>query len=323
MQKIASGNAVNPDTVRLLTASGTLDAINDNIVEMDATAGALSLALPAASTCKGWPFLVKKVDSSANAVTINPDGTETIDGELTATLGAQWQALLIESDGVGWLVKASVLGEGSQTITGNINFSKEANHEIGVDASTTANAAGGALSLFGGAANGNGLGGEIGLTGGASTSGTGGRVVLSAGATAAGTGGAVQVTAGAGTTAGGAVAINAGLGNTVGGAAALNAGNGTTTGGAASLKGGDATTTGGAVNVDAGSGATGGAVTIGGTNAESVTIGRATKIIGINGVTQTTVGAAGAATALPAQPTGYFQFTVNGTLRVVPFYAQA
>lgn len=39
--------------------------------------------------------------------------------------------------------------------------------------------------------------------------------------------------------------------------------------------------------------------------------------------TQTTVGAAGAASALPAQPTGYWIINVGGTPRVIPFYAQA
>lgn len=42
-----------------------------------------------------------------------------------------------------------------------------------------------------------------------------------------------------------------------------------------------------------------------------------------NGTTQTTVGAAGAATALPANPTGYFVFTNGTTEVVVPFYTKA
>lgn len=37
--------------------------------------------------------------------------------------------------------------------------------------------------------------------------------------------------------------------------------------------------------------------------------------------TQTTVGAAGAASALPATPTGYIQMMIGSTQYVVPFYA--
>jgi hypothetical protein len=41
------------------------------------------------------------------------------------------------------------------------------------------------------------------------------------------------------------------------------------------------------------------------------------------GATQTTVGAAGAASALPANPTGYTKRTVNGTTYVTPYYLAA
>jgi len=39
--------------------------------------------------------------------------------------------------------------------------------------------------------------------------------------------------------------------------------------------------------------------------------------------TQTTVGSAGGANALPGQPTGYIKIKIGGTLRVIPFYDQA
>jgi hypothetical protein len=41
------------------------------------------------------------------------------------------------------------------------------------------------------------------------------------------------------------------------------------------------------------------------------------------GETQTTVGAAGAATALPATPTGYAVFTIGTTEYVLPYYAKS
>lgn len=39
--------------------------------------------------------------------------------------------------------------------------------------------------------------------------------------------------------------------------------------------------------------------------------------------TQATVGAAGAASALPANPTGYWLLNINGTVRAIPYYANA
>lgn len=41
------------------------------------------------------------------------------------------------------------------------------------------------------------------------------------------------------------------------------------------------------------------------------------------GATQTTVGAAGGATALPATPAGYLAISVNGTEMVVPYYVKS
>lgn len=39
--------------------------------------------------------------------------------------------------------------------------------------------------------------------------------------------------------------------------------------------------------------------------------------------TQTTVGAAGSASALPANPTGYVLVVIDGTERAIPFYAKS
>jgi len=45
-----------------------------------------------------------------------------------------------------------------------------------------------------------------------------------------------------------------------------------------------------------------------------------TGLVNFNIATQTTVGAAGIANALPATPEGYAQFKINGTAYVIPFY---
>jgi len=45
-----------------------------------------------------------------------------------------------------------------------------------------------------------------------------------------------------------------------------------------------------------------------------------TGVVDFNTATQTTVGSAGAASALPGQPTGYLEVKIGGTARVIPFY---
>ena len=45
-----------------------------------------------------------------------------------------------------------------------------------------------------------------------------------------------------------------------------------------------------------------------------------TGVVDFNTATQTTVGSAGAASALPGTPTGYLEVKIGGTARVIPFY---
>lgn len=89
------------------TAAYTL-VKTDFVILGDATAAAFTISLPTAVGIGGQLFCVKKIDSSANAVTIDPSGAETIDGAATVSLGAQWASRLLISDGANWLVLASV-----------------------------------------------------------------------------------------------------------------------------------------------------------------------------------------------------------------------
>jgi len=58
-------------------------------------------------------------------------------------------------------------------------------------------------------------------------------------------------------------------------------------------------------------------------NADLVLDPQGTGTVDFKVPAQSTVGAAGAASALPANPTGYFTIKVNGSTFVVPYYAQS
>lgn len=74
------------------------------VYPVDATAAAVTANLPTAASNKGRRITVKKVDASANAVTLDGSGAETIDGAATLATTTQWAAFTIVSDGSGWLV---------------------------------------------------------------------------------------------------------------------------------------------------------------------------------------------------------------------------
>lgn len=77
---------------------------SDGTVLADATAGAITLALPPAASARGRIFTVKKVDASGNAVTLDGNDAETIDGAATLAITTQHQSKAIQSDGSGWFV---------------------------------------------------------------------------------------------------------------------------------------------------------------------------------------------------------------------------
>jgi hypothetical protein len=105
-ERVSSG-AINQLISRVLavdsfTSAATLDYKND-IALVDATAAAVTITLPKAQEYKGRPFYIKKVDASANAVTVEGDGSETIDGAANVSLASQWDGVRVVSDGTGWV----------------------------------------------------------------------------------------------------------------------------------------------------------------------------------------------------------------------------
>jgi len=89
----------------LKTATVTLSA-TESFIACDAAAGAVTVNLPAAATAgAGREYTIKKIDSTANACTLDGDGTETIDGGATAAISTQWHSLTIISTGSAWIIK--------------------------------------------------------------------------------------------------------------------------------------------------------------------------------------------------------------------------
>jgi hypothetical protein len=87
------------------TSSYTATSFDEHILA-DATSGAVTITLPTA-VGRTDPITVKKIDSSINAVTIDGAGTETIDGQLTRRLDAQWDYCTLVPSGSSWYVKAA------------------------------------------------------------------------------------------------------------------------------------------------------------------------------------------------------------------------
>jgi hypothetical protein len=90
--------------IKSITASYTA-TLADEKIYANATGGAITVTLPAAATSKGKVYSIKKIDLSANAVTIDGNASETIDGALTKIINTQWTAVSIYCNGSGWYVE--------------------------------------------------------------------------------------------------------------------------------------------------------------------------------------------------------------------------
>ncbi len=93
-------------TIKTVTASYSATWA-DEIILVDASGAAVTVTLPPPASYPNVPITIKKIDSSTNVVTINPNATETIDGAASQSLSAQNAFITVVSDGVNWYIVAS------------------------------------------------------------------------------------------------------------------------------------------------------------------------------------------------------------------------
>jgi len=101
------GTGSGGDTIRYplneYTSAQTLSA-SHYMVLVNAIGGGITVTLPAASAHKGRVYTIKKIDSSANGITIDGNSTETIDGSETILLTLQYSYVTIVCDGTEWFI---------------------------------------------------------------------------------------------------------------------------------------------------------------------------------------------------------------------------
>lgn len=94
-------NIANPTTkvVSVSAATTISDVKSDYVVLVDATSGAITVTLPPAADFEPYKITVKKTDVSANAVTVEGNASETVDGAANTSLASQWDTVTVVSDG--------------------------------------------------------------------------------------------------------------------------------------------------------------------------------------------------------------------------------
>jgi hypothetical protein len=96
-------------TVSAKTGNYTLTS-TDRLVTFDCTSGNLTATLPALSGNTGKNYFIKKIDSSTNTLTIDGDGSETIDGATTVTIRSRYDVYYVTAGASEWHITGINLG---------------------------------------------------------------------------------------------------------------------------------------------------------------------------------------------------------------------
>lgn len=107
LTKGASGLSVTaPEGGWTVTAvqTGAYTAAAGQLVRCDPSGGAFTVTLPTAVGISGRQIGIKNTTSDATTITIDADGSETIDGAASVDMSAGLASLTFASDGAGWMV---------------------------------------------------------------------------------------------------------------------------------------------------------------------------------------------------------------------------
>lgn len=89
--------------IKAVTANYAVD--NDyDVFTVDTTAGNVTVSLPAAVLHSGRVINIKRMDGSANTLTVDGNGSETIDGSATLLIPTQYESFTLLCDGTGWII---------------------------------------------------------------------------------------------------------------------------------------------------------------------------------------------------------------------------
>lgn len=90
-------------TTSTKTSNYTIGA-TDTVIFANATSGNVTITLPVASGVNGYRFYVKRIDSSGNTCAVARSSSDTIDGQTSISLDAQYTSLTLVSDGSAWYI---------------------------------------------------------------------------------------------------------------------------------------------------------------------------------------------------------------------------
>ena len=93
--------------IKRVTANLYYALVSDEVLLVDTTINVVSVLLPKASTVVGKVYYIKKINAGALGVSIDPFGTEKVDGQIAPghlSFSTAYDAYMIVSDGTQWWI---------------------------------------------------------------------------------------------------------------------------------------------------------------------------------------------------------------------------
>ena len=119
------------------TTDTVLITDRNKMILCDATSASfVETLLPAATAGDGFSVIIVKSDSTANTVTIDGDGSETISGATTYVLSNEGDAVGLSCDGANWFITGSsvIAQDASETVKGIVELATQVEVDAGTDA---------------------------------------------------------------------------------------------------------------------------------------------------------------------------------------------
>lgn len=114
--QVGSSSKARIDNAGQITVAGMFTAVRtatantsvlttDSVIRGDATTAGFNITLPTAVGITGRMYTIKKIDATANIVSVATTSSQNIDGSSTARqLSTQWASITVVSDGTGWMI---------------------------------------------------------------------------------------------------------------------------------------------------------------------------------------------------------------------------
>lgn len=89
--------------VSVLTASAILPG-DGSVFLVNAAGGDLTVTLPNTSLLTGRSYVIKKIDTTPNIITINTSDGAVIDGQISVLMDSPFTSLTFVTDGTNWYI---------------------------------------------------------------------------------------------------------------------------------------------------------------------------------------------------------------------------